>query len=251
MKTILVIEDDPSILRGLEEALTAEHFRVIPAPTGERGLSAAGRDRVDLILLDLRLPDKDGADICRELRAGGVDAPIIVLSGVKAEADIVLLLEIGADEYVTKPFRTRELIARVRAMLRRRSDLRHDLEDYAFDDIMVDFRKHEVLRGGQAVPMTVREMEVLKHFFLHEGEVITRDDLLNAVWGYEQFPTTRTVDNYILSLRKKLERHPAEPVYFLTVHASGYKFVRGPSGIPAGRPSRGPGKAAGPGKSPR
>ncbi len=226
MKKILIIDDDATLIQGLEEALKPEHFEVLSARTGEKGSSMARRENIDLLILDLKLPDKNGEDICRELRSDGIGTPILMLTSKKMEMDKVMGLEIGADDYVTKPFSTRELIARIKALLRRTSDLKKDIDEYAFGDVHIDFKKQETIRKGKRVLLSVREYEVLKYFAQNEGAVVTRDDLLNKVWGYEAFPTTRTVDNYILSIRKKLEDDPSHPRHILTVHTAGYKFVK-------------------------
>jgi DNA-binding response OmpR family regulator len=225
MNTILVIEDDPSIARGVEIALGAEHFKVVCAATGEKGLSQARRDTIDLIILDLILPDRNGEDICRELRAARVTTPILMLSSKKEEMDKVVGLEIGADDYMTKPFSTRELIARVKALLRRVSNLPKDIGEFRLGDVHLDFRKQEAYKKNVHLKFSVREFEVLKYFATHAGEVVSRDMLLDEVWGYEHFPTTRTVDNYILSIRKKIEDDPSAPVYLITVHTAGYKLI--------------------------
>jgi DNA-binding response OmpR family regulator len=226
MKTILVVEDDASIARGLEEALTGEHYKVVLANTGEKGYSLARHENIDLILLDLKLPDRNGEDICRDLRKEGVNTPILMLTSKKQEMDKVMGLEIGADDYVTKPFSLRELSARIKALLRRKGELKKEIEEYSFGDIDVDFRKHEAHAGGKPVKLSSREFAVLHFLIQHEGEAVTRDMLLNEVWGYEHYPTTRTVDNYILSLRKKLEGERAAPRHILTIHTTGYKFVK-------------------------
>lgn len=226
MKTILVIEDDPSISHGLQEALTAERFSVKVANTGTRGLSVLKRDHIDLVILDLRLPDMKGEDICRTIRAEGSNLLILMLTAKKQEADKVLGLEIGADDYMTKPFSVRELTARIHALLRRQGDLSIGTEEVAFGDVEVDFKKRVLTKKKKEVRCTVREFEVLKFLVEHEDQVVSRDMLLNEVWGYDQFPTTRTVDNYILSLRKKIEEHPDHPTHILTVHTAGYRFVR-------------------------
>jgi DNA-binding response OmpR family regulator len=226
MKTILVIEDDMAIARGLQEVLTEEHFAVQLSQTGTKGLSIAKRENIDLIILDLKLPDRNGEDICRELRKDGVDTPIMMLTSKKKEDDKVMGLEIGADDYMTKPFSTKELVARIRALLRRKSEIRKEIEEYAFGDVEVDFWKQEVLKKKRIVRLSVKEIQILKYFVQHEGEVVTRDMLLNEVWGYEKFPTTRTVDNYVLSLRKKIEEDPALPQHLLTIHTAGYKFIK-------------------------
>jgi DNA-binding response OmpR family regulator len=186
----------------------------------------AKRENIDLLILDLKLPDKSGVEICKELRSARVQTPIMMLTSKKQEMDKVLGLEIGADDYVTKPFSVRELVARVRALLRRKSEIKTEIEEYSFGDIHVDFKKQQAFRKKKELTLTVKELEILKYFVEHEGEVITRDMLLNEVWGYEQFPTTRTVDNYILSLRKQIEDDHSSPRHLLTVHTAGYKFVK-------------------------
>ncbi|MCC6396831.1 MAG: response regulator transcription factor [Bacteroidetes bacterium] len=226
MKTILVVEDDPAILRGLEEVLVAEHYRVLTAATGTMGLTLGKKENLDLIILDLGLPDLNGEEVCKQLRTAGVPTPLLMLTSKSQEMDKVLGLELGADDYMTKPFSVRELLARIRALLRRDHGMKKELEEYAFGQIVVDFRKQETARKGKPVKLSVREYAVLKFLILHEGEVVTRDMLLNEVWGYEHFPTTRTVDNYILALRKKLEGENATPRHILTVHTAGYKFVK-------------------------
>jgi len=226
MKNLLVIEDDVAISKGLEEALTNEHFHVVTTTSGEKGYQIARRENIDLILLDLKLPDKNGEEICRDLRKDGINTPILMLTSKKQEMDKVLGLEIGADDYMTKPFSIRELVARIKALLRRKGEIKKEIEEYAFGVITVDFRKQETVRDNKPVKLSAKEYEVLRYFVAHEGEVVTREMLLDDVWGYEQFPTTRTVDNYILSIRKKLEKDPAKPRHLLTVHTSGYKFVK-------------------------
>ena len=226
MKTILVVEDDTAILRGLEELLTAEHYHVLTASTGTQGLMLGKKENLDLIILDLGLPDVNGEDVCKQLREAGVPTPLLMLTSKSQEMDKVLGLEMGADDYMTKPFSVRELLARIHAILRREHAIKKELDEYAFGSVVVDFRKQETTRKGKAVKLSVREYAVLKFLILHEGEVVTRDMLLNEVWGYETFPTTRTVDNYILALRKKLEGETATPRHLLTVHTAGYKFVK-------------------------
>jgi len=226
MKTILVVEDDPAILQGLQELLTAEHFHVLTASTGTQGLMLGKKENLDLIILDLGLPDVNGEDVCKQLREAGVPTPLLMLTSKSQEMDKVLGLEMGADDYMTKPFSVRELLARIHAILRREHAIKKDLDEYAFGSVVVDFRKQETTRKGKAVKLSVREYAVLKFLILHEGEVVTRDMLLNEVWGYETFPTTRTVDNYILALRKKLEGETTAPRHLLTVHTAGYKFVK-------------------------
>lgn len=225
MKLILIVEDDPAVLKGLEAALLEEHYRVLTATDGEMGLAMARREKTDLIILDVMLPKKDGFDVCRELRSAGVDVPVIFLTSRKEEVDRVLGLELGADDYMTKPFGLRELKARIRARLRRTTEIRRTLEEHSFGDVHIDFRKHEVTRGGEPVNLSTRELDVLKYMIQREGEVVSRDNLLDEVWGYDTFPTTRTVDNYILTIRKKIEKDPSRPAHLLTVHSAGYKFI--------------------------
>ncbi len=226
MKTILIVEDDTAILKGLEDALTAEHFKVISATNGAKGYAMAKRENIDLIVLDLMLPEKNGQEICRDLRKEGINTPILMLTSKKQEMDKVLGLEMGADDYVTKPFSIRELIARIHALLRRKWEIRKDLDEYAFGDVEIDFKKQEATKEKKPLRLSSREFEILKYFASHEGEVVTREMMLNDVWGYENFPTTRTIDNFILSLRKKIENNHSTPKHLLTVHTSGYKFVK-------------------------
>ncbi len=226
MKRILIIEDDPAVLKGLEDALKEDHYTVVSASTGAKGYTMAKRENIDLIVLDLKLPDKSGEDICRDLRKDGITIPILMLTSKKQETDKVVGLELGADDYVTKPFSLRELLARIKALLRRKGELKTELEEYAFGDIEIDFKKQEAKKKKKPLKLSSKEYEVMKYFILREGEVITREMLLNDVWGYENYPTTRTVDNYILSLRKKIEDDPALPKHLLTVHTTGYKFVK-------------------------
>jgi len=226
MHTILIVEDDAAIARGLQEALSAENFKVIVASSGLRGYNLAKTEPVDCILLDLKLPEKSGEDVCRDLRKDGFATPILMLTSKKQEMDKVVGLEIGADDYVTKPFSTRELLARIRALLRRGPALRVKIEECSFGSIYIDFRKQEATKAKKSLKLSSREFEVMQYLVQHEGEVVTREMLLNEVWGYEQFPTTRTVDNYILSLRKKIEDSAQSPKHILTVHTSGYKFVK-------------------------
>lgn len=226
MKKILIIEDDPAVVEGLKENLKNEHFDVISSDMGEKGYQMAKKENADLILLDLILPDIDGTDICRRLRSDGIHTPVVMLTGRKEEIDKIIGLEIGADDYVTKPFNTRELIARIKAILRRIDDYHsEDIKNYKFADMDVDFKKMEIVKNGIHSALSVMELKVLKYIIGRKEEVVTRDDLLNNVWGYDSFPTTRTVDNYILSLRKKIEENPAEPKHILTVYKAGYKFV--------------------------
>lgn len=226
MKTILLIEDDPAIRTGVEESLRIEHFQIVTASDGNVGYQMARTEKVDLILLDVMLPGRNGDDICRDLRREGVNTPIIMLTARGEEIDKIVGLEIGADDYITKPFSVRELTARIRTVLRRGKPSVAQLDEYSFGDVHLDFRKQEAIKATEPLKLTSMEFKILKYFVEREGEVITRDMLLDDVWGYEAFPTTRTVDNYMLGLRKKIETNPAEPAHLVTVHKAGYKFMK-------------------------
>ena len=226
MKRMLIVEDDEAILRGLIDSFKAEHFDVETSSDGEEGYTFAKRRKFDLIILDVMLPGMNGLDICKQLRVEGVKTPILMLTGKGEEIDKVMGLELGADDYITKPFSVKELIARVKAVLRRQSDIRTALTEATFGDVFVDFKKQEAVKGKKTLALSAKEFQLLKYFAEREGEVISRNQLLDDVWGYEAMPTTRTVDNYILSLRKKIESNPSKPTHLLTIHTAGYKFVK-------------------------
>ena len=225
MSVILVIEDDPSILRGLADNLKFESYEVLTAADGETGYRLIRESKPDLIILDLMLPKMSGYELCRKARGEGVTTPILMLTARGEEADRVLGLDLGADDYVTKPFSVRELLARVRALLRRAQPPKALPDELRFDDVEVDFRSYDARKGGRPLEMTRKEFQLLRALAARAGEVATRDELLNEVWGYENYPTTRTVDAHIVRLRQKLEPVPEEPRYILTVHGVGYKFV--------------------------
>lgn len=224
MSRILVVEDEPALLRGLQDNLSVDGHEVITASDGETGYKLARDRKPDLILLDLMLPRLSGYEICRKLRGEGVQTPIIMLTARSEESDRVLGLDLGADDYVVKPFSVRELMARVRALLRRaRPTGGSDMSELRFADVVVDFVRYEATRQDAPVDLTRKEFGVLKYLGARPGIVVTRDELLDAVWGYDATPTTRTVDNHIATLRAKLE--PEEPKHLVTVHGVGYKFV--------------------------
>ena len=225
MKRILVIEDEPQMLLGLRDNLELEGFEVITASDGEDGLAKAASFSPDLVILDVMLPRKHGFDVCRELRARANATPIVMLTARSAETDKVLGLELGADDYVTKPFSITELLARVRAVLRRAGTQKPPADVVKIGDIDVDFKLHQARRGRTRVEFTAREFELLRYFVHHTGQVVTREQILNEVWGYEEFPTTRTIDNFVAKLRQKIEKSPHAPEHILTIHGSGYKFV--------------------------
>ena len=222
---ILVVEDDHAVQKALKHLFQTEGFEIEITGDGKSALEAFRRATPSAIVLDLRLPVMSGRDVCREIKQQSPSVPIIVLSAASDVSDKVLLLELGADDYVTKPFSPRELLARVRAALRR--NLRKDASELiSFDGISVDFTKMEVTRDNEQVGLTAQEFKTLKFLVQNAERVITRDELLNEVWGYQNYPTTRTVDNHILKLRQKLEKDPPNPKHFRTVHGVGYKFVR-------------------------
>jgi DNA-binding response OmpR family regulator len=226
MKRILVIEDEPQMQLGLRDNLELEGYEVQVASDGDEGLNKAASFNPDLVILDIMLPKKNGFDVCRELRARSNATPIVMLTARSAETDKVLGLELGADDYVTKPFSITELLARVRAVLRRAGSQKSTAADSArIGDIDVDFKLHQARRGKTRIEFTAREFELLRYFVQHTGQVVTREQILNEVWGYEEFPTTRTVDNFVAKLRQKIERSPHDPEHILTVHGAGYKFV--------------------------
>jgi DNA-binding response OmpR family regulator len=225
MKKILIIEDDLAIQKGVKDNLELENYEVITESDGEAGLQTAIKQLPDLIILDLNLPSKSGYDICRELRSSGNNVPIIMLSARAEEADKVLGLELGADDYVTKPFSIRELLSRIKAVLRRKSEFENETDSYFIDDIKIDFKKMEAYKGKKLIFMSLKEYEILKFFIKHKEEVVSRNMLLDEVWGYEVFPTTRTVDNYVMMIRKKIEKNPSIPKHILTIHSAGYRFV--------------------------
>jgi DNA-binding response OmpR family regulator len=228
LEHILIIEDDPAIAFGIQTALQEENLRVTIEHNGSRGFELALNGTFDCIVLDVMLPSMNGRDVCRRLRSEGLTAPIIMLTSKGEEADKVLGLELGADDYVTKPFSTRELIARVKSQLRRAAKPKSKgVSEVSFGRVVVDFSKRFTTMDGVPVKLSAREYDVLRYLVEHEGNIVTREMLLDDVWGYDTFPTTRTVDNYILMLRKKLEHNPSTPQHILTFHTLGYKFVKG------------------------
>jgi DNA-binding response OmpR family regulator len=223
VNTILVIDDDESVRETIGVLLEQEGFRAIQAADGKTGFEKALSLKPNLILVDLRLPGMSGTEVCKQLRASRMQTPIIVLSGIGDEMDKVLLLEIGADDYVVKPFGTRELLARIRAVLRRTSADAHQVISFA--DTQVDLERRIVTRRGEELKFTPAEYNLLTFFLQNPDRALTRDVILNSVWGYESFPNTRTVDAHIVRLRQKLEPDASCPKHFLTVHGVGYRFV--------------------------
>ena len=221
---ILIVEDEPAMVAGLRDNFEFEGYEVISADDGVSGLERALADDPDLVVLDVMMPRMSGLDVCKQLKARKPSVPIIMLTARGQEIDKVVGLELGADDYVTKPFSIRELMARVKAVLRRVSP--HASADvYRFSDIEVNVRQNEVSRDGAPIDLSSKEFALLAYFISHPAETLSRDRLLDAVWGYENYPNTRTVDTHIVHLRQKLEQNPEEPRFILTVHGSGYKFV--------------------------
>lgn len=224
MPRILIVDDEPEMVRGLADNLRFEGYQAVTATNGEEGLALALREAPDLILLDIMMPRLSGWDVCRELRHRGIDVPIIMLTARGQEADRVQGLELGADDYLSKPFSLRELLARVRAVLRRPGP-RRKFEAFAFGDVRVQREGRQVFKAGREVALTRKEFDLLVYLIEHRGETVTRERLLDDVWGYDRFPTTRTVDTHVLRLRRKFESDPDRPAFILTVHGHGYRFA--------------------------
>ena len=224
MTRILVVEDEPGIALGLEDDLRLEGWDVELVGDGLAASQRAREHSFDLILLDVMLPGKDGFDVCRELRKAGVETPIIMMTAKAQEAEKVLGLDLGADDYVTKPFSPRELRARIRAALRRGATTPQSAEVFRFGDIEVDAERCEVRRGGVVVDTTATEFKLLSVFVRNRGRVLSRDKLLDQAWGEGTFLTDRVVDNHIVALRRKIEPDPAEPKYLVSVRGLGYRF---------------------------
>ena len=228
MKRILIIEDDISILNGLRDVLIFKSYDVLTETDGEAGYKTAVENSPDLIILDIMLPKMDGFTLCKKLRAEENMTPVLMLTARGEEPDKVQGLDIGADDYVTKPFSLPELLARVRALLRRTPG--EEVENKPPDsirlgNIFLDFKKYEAQKKGESLNLTPKEFGVLRCLASHAGDVVTRDELLDSVWGYDKYPTTRTVDNHLAQLRSKIEENPSDPQYLITVHSVGYKLV--------------------------
>lgn len=228
---ILVAEDDRNILTGLVDTLESEGYRVMPASDGEEALDLFINNPFDLVLLDIMMPGKSGYDVCREIRSTDKDIPIIMLTAKGEEIDKVVGLQLGADDYITKPFGVHELLARIAAVLRRsrRNPTEAKKEEpipdlFNFGDAQIDVRTFKLIKGKQAIDLSEREVKLLQFFFQHPNEVLSRDQLLNAVWGIDYYGTTRTLDQHIAQLRKKVEHDPSKPRFIKTVHRVGYRY---------------------------
>jgi len=226
-KRILLVEDEPGLQLTLSDRLRSEGYEVETAGDGDTGYTRASEGAFDLIVLDVMLPGKNGFDVCRDLRQNGFTLPILMLTARGQVADKVVGLKLGADDYLTKPFENLELLARIEALLRRSvtSATSHSSDTYEFDNVTVDFRKAEVVRDGEPVELSAREFQLLRYFIENRGNVLSRDELLNNVWGYDAMPSTRTVDVHVAWLRQKIEANSKHPEHIRTVHGMGYKFV--------------------------
>lgn len=226
MKKILIVDDEPHMRLGLKDNLELEGYETDTASDGEEGLRKALSGDYHLLLLDVMMPKMSGLDLCRRLRAESVQTPVVFLTARGEEIDKVLGLELGADDYITKPFGLRELLARVKAILRRSGTAGADEDIYQIGNLHVDFEGYRASdKKGKDVQLSHKEFEILKFLWEQRNKTVSRDDLLNKVWGYEEAPSTRTVDNFIVRLRQKIEKDPNHPQYILTVHGSGYKLI--------------------------
>lgn len=225
-KKILIIEDEIDLIKGLKMNLSDEGYEVDWAVNGVEGLRKAIEEKPDLILLDIMIPEMDGLEVCRKLRQKNSTIPVIMLTAKGGEIDKVVGLEIGADDYMTKPFSIRELLARIKARLRNSEKVENPVvNSYTFGDIEINFTQFKAKRKGVEIEFTSLELDLLKYFITHRKEVITRDILLDKIWGYNNYPTTRTIDNHILKIRKKVEEDPSRPQYILSVYGGGYRFM--------------------------
>jgi DNA-binding response OmpR family regulator len=234
---ILVIEDESSVREGLVDSLSLEGYSVIWRDNGKDGVLAYEDEKPDLVILDVMMPGLDGLEVCRRIRQNGTYTPIIILTAKCSEIDKVVGLEIGADDYLTKPFGMRELFARVKAILRRFSQVHAPSEssradesvpmpeELVFSDVIIDFKTYRAKKGDKSLTLSAKEFELIKYLSQHQDIPVSRNELLDHVWGYNSYPTTRTVDNFIARLRQKLEKMPDKPEHILTVHGIGYKFV--------------------------
>jgi DNA-binding response OmpR family regulator len=222
---ILIVEDEPDMVLGLKDNFEFEGYEVVTASDGLAGLERARAMKPDLLVLDIMLPKLSGLEVCKILRGEGYDKPILMLTARGQEIDKVVGLELGADDYVTKPFSVRELLARVRAILRRAEGTKKRLQRYRFSDVELDFEAYKATRGGAPLDLSPREFELLRYLIERKGETVSRDKLLEDVWGYESYPSTRTVDTHIAKLRSKIGDSGQEPKHILTIHGFGYKFI--------------------------
>lgn len=226
-KHILIVEDDESILSGLKDILENEGYRISTASDGINGLQMASEKSIDLLVLDIMLPGMNGFEICKNIKMEKLNLPIIMLTAKSSEMDKISGLDYGADDYITKPFSLSELLARIRALLRRAYPEKETMTTYTFGNVKIDFSKVVVFVNNIEVKFTNKEFAILEYLIKRDGEVIHRHDLLNNIWGYDKIPTTRTVDTFILEIRKKIEKTPSKPEHILSVSGTGYRFISG------------------------
>ncbi len=225
METVLIIEDDPAITIGLKKNLKYEGYEVVTVADGQRGLEMAVDKRPDLIVLDVMLPNMSGFEVCKTLKKNEVDIPIIIISAKDQEIDKIMGLDLGADDYMTKPFSVRELVARINAVLRRKKRYERDIDAFQFGDVAVDFIARTVTKAQKPLDLSPREFDLLAYFIKHPNQVLERRQILNKVWGYDYYGTARTIDNFVTKLRQKVEPDAENPIYLMTVRGIGYKFV--------------------------
>ena len=225
MKKILIVEDEKDMVTGLKFNLEARDYTVIIAYDGDTGYQKALKEQPDLVILDLMLPKRNGYEVCKLLKEEVPDLPIIMLTAKSQEAEIVTGLELGADDYITKPFSVLELLARIKAVFRRVKSVSEIPEVHRFGNLEINFKKYYASKKGKSLKLSPREYELLRCFITRQGEIISRDELLNQIWGYDSFPNTRTVDAHIAKLRRKIEDNPEEPKLIITIHGIGYKFL--------------------------
>jgi len=229
MPKVLIVEDEAAILTGLKDNLEGEGYRVSTASDGKNGLDKALKENVDIVLLDIMLPGMSGFDICKEIKSKKLTLPIVMLTAKAEEADKIMGLELGADDYITKPFSVNELLARIKAVLRRvkihKDAKQKKINSYELGDIRLDFVRLEAYKGKNKLKLSKREFEILGYMIKRKNEVVSRNDLLDVVWGYEVYPSTRTVDNFIARIRKQIEKRPSKPEYIQSIRSAGYKLV--------------------------
>jgi DNA-binding response OmpR family regulator len=225
MKKILIVEDEKDMVTGLKFNLEARDYKVITAYDGDTGYQKALEEQPDLVILDLMLPKRNGYEVCKLLKEEVPDLPIIMLTAKSQEAEIVTGLELGADDYITKPFSVLELLARIKAVFRRVKSESEIPEVHRFGNLEINFKKYYAFKKGKSLKLSPREYEILKCLIEREGEIVSRDELLNHVWGYDSYPNTRTIDAHIAKLRGKIEDKPDEPKLIVTIHGIGYKFL--------------------------
>lgn len=226
-KHILIVEDDESILFGLQDILESNGYQTSTASNGIDGLKLASEESIDLLLLDIMLPGMNGLEVCKKMRKEKLKLPIIMLTAKSSEMDKISGLDYGADDYITKPFSLSELLARIRAILRRTYPEEETLKHYSFGNVSLDFTKMEAFVKGSVVRFTKKEFAILEYFIKRDGEVVPRHDLLSNIWGYDKAPTTRTVDTFILEIRKKIEKTPSNPKHIVSISGIGYRFISG------------------------